>query len=350
MKESATKAIEQRIERNKGTMLRKQIITTNNVDRQNERIADESLHELVESINAKDSVLGMGLNHDISIMPVGKVINGSVVDLSDDLLGVEVQIDDFICDFHKIEGPDEQILYRGESVIDKRPFKEHEADEKEKITVMLSPLNFDEDDYDEIIHIIYDECDAVAENSIKKSLIPDPEIVVKVIMGTILYLTTKNTVNKVSEKLADKISDDVVNIYDNLKKIIVSIGKRVVGSKETTYVLTEPGQDIELVIKTSSPEDVLEAIEIASDGYIAGQTEKYRQYLAGSLKKIQYLYNLETKKWEVSYMLTNTGQVIGSEKCYKKTVKLYDTIMKTPGAGFSIGGTTATGKNETDDV
>lgn len=202
---------------------------------------------------------------------------------------------------------------------------------------MLSPLNFGKDDYNELVHIIYDECDAMVENSIKKSLIPAPEIVVQVIMGTILYLTTKNTVNKVSEKLADKISDDVVNIYDNLKKIIVSVGKRVVGAKETTYVLTEPEQDMELVIKASNPEDVLNAIESASDGYIANQTEKYRRYLDGSLKKIQFLYNVETKKWEVNYMVTNTGQVIGSEKCYKKAVKLYNTIMKTPGAGFSIG-------------
>lgn len=89
------------------------------MDRQNEIIADEFLCELTESINTNDSVMRMGLNHDISIMPVGKVITSSVVDLPDNSIGVEAQIDDFICDFNKIEGPDKQILYRGESVIDK---------------------------------------------------------------------------------------------------------------------------------------------------------------------------------------------------------------------------------------
>lgn len=111
-------------------MLRKQIVATNNVDRQNEIVADEVLFEFAETINSNASVVRMGLNHDVSIMPVGKVIKGSVVDLQDNSLGVEVQIDDFICDFHKIEGPDEQTLYRGESAIDKRPFMEYEADEK----------------------------------------------------------------------------------------------------------------------------------------------------------------------------------------------------------------------------
>lgn len=94
-----------------------------------------------------------------------------------------------------------------------------------------------------------------------------------------------------------------------------------------------------LVIKTSNPEDVLLAIEIASDGYIVRQTEKFSCFLGGDLKKIQYLYDVEAKKWEVNYMVTSTGQVIGSEKNYRKAVKLYNTIMKTPGAGFSVGGT-----------
>lgn len=92
-------------------MLRKQVVATNNVDRQNEIIADEVLCELAESINTSDFVMKMGLNHDISIMPVGKVIKGSVVDLPDNSLGVEAQIDDFICDFHKIEGPDLSLIH-----------------------------------------------------------------------------------------------------------------------------------------------------------------------------------------------------------------------------------------------
>ena len=49
-------------------------------------------------------------------------------------------------------------------------------------------------------------------------------------------------------------------------------------------------------------------------------------------------------------MVTNTGQVTGSEKCYKKAVELYNTIMKTPGAGFSIGGIATIEEDETNDV
>ena len=48
------------------------------MDRQNEIIVDEVLCELAESINTSDFVMKMGLNHDISIMPVGKVYNGLI--------------------------------------------------------------------------------------------------------------------------------------------------------------------------------------------------------------------------------------------------------------------------------
>ena len=59
---------------------------------------------------------------------------------------------------------------------------------------------------------------------------------------------------------------------------------------------------------------------------------------------------METKKWEVNYMVTNTGQVVGSEKNYRKAVNLYNTILKTSGAGFSIGGIAANEENTIDNV
>ena len=331
-------------------MIRRQIITSNDEDFQKEKIADKVLFEIAEQINTNEFVMRMGLNHDTSIMPVGKVIEGTVISMQDNTVCVEAQIDDFMCDFHKIEGPDKQVLYTASSSIDKRPFMEYEADTKEKMTVLLSPLNFIDNDYEQLKYVINNECEALVEDSIKKSFIPDPEVVVQLIIGTMIYLTAKKTMEKTSEKLAEKISDDIAKGYDNLKKIIVYIGGKIVGSKETTYVLTEPEQDIELVIITSNPENVINAIEIASEGYIASQTEKYRQYLGGNLKKIQFLYSVENKKWEVNYMVTNTGEVIGSEQSYSRAVSLYNTIMKTPGAGFSIGGTATIEKNETEDV
>ena len=67
------------------------------------------MNQLEESINSDDSVMRIGLNHDISIMLVGKVIKGNAVNLQERLLGIEAQIDDFIPDFHRIERTDNKI-------------------------------------------------------------------------------------------------------------------------------------------------------------------------------------------------------------------------------------------------
>lgn len=37
---------------------------------------------------------------------------------------------------------------------------------------------------------------------------------------------------------------------------------------------------------------------------------------------MQCLYNIEGQEWIINYVSTRDGKVIGSEKCYKKTVEL----------------------------
>lgn len=44
--------------------------------------------------------------------------------------------------------------------------------------------------------------------------------------------------------------------------------------------------------------------------------------------KIQYIYNENNACWEFNYLSTSTGKVIGSEKCYKKTMKLSSEFLK----------------------
>ena len=52
---------------------------------------------------------------------------------------------------------------------------------------------------------------------------------------------------------------------------------------------------------------------------------------------MQFLYDKQSEKWELNYILSEQGQVIGTEKCYDKSITLYRQIMNAPGAGFSIG-------------
>lgn len=48
----------------------------------------------------------------------------------------------------------------------------------------------------------------------------------------------------------------------------------------------------------------------------------------------------------MSYLTTVTGQVIGTEKSYRCTVQMYRSTLKSPTAGFSVGGTATFSSSE----
>ena len=84
--------------------------------------------------------------------------------------------------------------------------------------------------------------------------------------------------------------------------------------------------------------DVLaSAITQKDNGYITEVYESFSQHLNGEIKKIQFFFNNETRTWELNYITTSIGEVIGTEKCYKRTVKLYRETLQSPTAVFSIG-------------
>ena len=62
------------------------------------------------------------------------------------------------------------------------------------------------------------------------------------------------------------------------------------------------------------------------------------------------VYDEEKPKWEMTYLTTNTGQVIGTESYYGRTVQMYYDVLKSPTAGFSISGTATLSNSEDEDI
>ena len=92
-------------------MLREQIIATNDVDRQNQRITDRTLLEMANSISSSASVARIGINHDATMMPMGKVLCGKVVNTKDGDLELRAVLDDFSEDHSLFVGRDNEKLY-----------------------------------------------------------------------------------------------------------------------------------------------------------------------------------------------------------------------------------------------
>jgi len=314
-------------------MIRKQIVSSNEVDKQNQRISLFALQEMADHLSQSESVTRMGVAHDATLLPVGKVIRGELVALDHGTTGLQVHIDDFMDEFQQITGPDNEWLYYGRSMNDNRPFVDIYSDLGGEFTVSLNPTDFAVSDFREIEHFISENQHGQVETLVKKALASEIEIVITLATWLLQCLVFK----KVLDKTAEKISDDIASGYDKVKQLAKFIFSRIKGKRTITYLLSAPNQPVELIVRCDTAETLAKALVEKESGYIADTYEKFLQHLNGDIKKIQFLFNAETNKWELNYITSSTGEVIGTEKCYKRTVKLYKEILQSPAAGFSIG-------------
>ena len=314
-------------------MIRKQIVSSNEIDRQNQRISLCALQEMASHFSQSEAVARMGIAHDITLLPVGKVLQGELVDLGHGIIGLEVQIDDFMEEFQQIHGPDNECLYYGRSLQDSRPFVEICSDLGGEFIVSLNPIDFTEADFEEIVRFVSESENGQIETLAKKAFEPEIEIVITLATKILQCLIVK----KLLDKTAEKISDDIASCYDKIKQLATFVFSKIKDSKEITYILSAPNQPVELIVRCNNANVLATAITEIDNGYISEVYESFSCHLNGEIKKIQFLFNVETRKWELNYITTSAGEVIGTEKCYKRTVTLYRETLQSPTAGFSIG-------------
>ncbi len=118
---------------------------------------------------------------------------------------------------------------------------------------------------------------------------------------------------------------------------------------QIAYIFTEPDQPVELIIKAKKANTVLVAFEALKGYDISQKVQQFDEYTNNNLKKIQFVYDEIGAKWEMSYLTTNTGQVIGTEANYKRTIQMYRSVLESP-TGFSIGGSAHMSIQEKKDI
>lgn len=150
----------------------------------------------------------------------------------------------------------------------------------------------------------------------RKSVIPDPEIIFTLVAGTIAAMTEK--------KITEHITDDIVKLYELIKKAVLKTVKCCRQSyRPITYVIKESTSYLmELVVVTEIPDILFEALQNEKLSQIEEKIETFTNNFNVDIAKVQCLYNIEGQEWIVNYVSTRDGKVIGSEKCYKKTVEL----------------------------
>lgn len=327
-------------------MIRKQIIATNELDRQHQIIPIPVLQNMATQISTSEAATKMIVMHDVTLLPVGKVISGELIDLREGVVALETRIDDFMADFELIEGPDGEPMYLGKSTIDFRPFIEHDQSFEGEMVVSLNPIDFSKQSYDEIIRYVIDSEMGEVESHAQKAAEPEIQILFRLGANLLLCLTAK----KAFDKTAEKISEDIASGYDKVKRIVGFIFSRIAGKRTTTFVITGPNQVLELIVRCDSAETFNKAMEEKESGYISDAFERYCQIFPDGINKMQFLFDKGTSKWELNYLTSNSGEVIGTEKCYKNTKRIYDQTLASPTAAFSFGATVTYQVEEIPDV
>lgn len=329
-------------------MIIKQIAATTGVDKQNQRISLDALNEYAQAMCSSPSVPRMSINHDATVLPIGKIISGTLKPLENNEVALEVAIDNFIDEFIPCTGPNGEELCVAESTHDSRPFIGYEADFKTSTTVLLNPFDYAQEDYNDLVKLLDEEYDTTVEQTIAKSMVPDPTVIVLLVAGFFSGAFCNSVIKKTTDKLSEAISDDLVTIYSKLKAIIKAIAGKIMAGKQVAYVFCENNSPIELVVKARTADAVAQAFDALASYDVEKKVEQFSQYTNGQLHKIQFVYDDVTEKWEMSYLTTKTGKVIGTMKKYKQAVKMYKEVMSSPTAGFSIAGPATISEEEND--
>lgn len=301
---------------------------TTHVDRHNMKFTKGALEKLADDINNGSKAAGVGLDHDVTVPPMGKVSSAYVEKRKDG--EYQIIITQNIFDqYTKLELPDGLIVYKEELPDDKRPFSlNNYEDVPKKLLIHTDHVNFEtEKEYDEFIKDVKEAGEFEEEEYFRKSVLPDPELLITLTHGLITYLAGKKIIDKTADKIIDKMTDDISNAYDALKKAVLSYAKYAIPkNRPITYIFEVPGDPIiEFIVRTTDANIALSAIlpdNISS-------CFKKADHLLHSLtaEKIQYILN-DNQEWEFNYLLTKNGEVIGTPASHKRREKRMELLKQ----------------------
>lgn len=318
-------------------MIRKQIIATTGKDRHNQLIPEEELLVITQKINEGNASIRLGVEHDPTLLPIGKIVKAKMISINENEIAIEAEIDEFINDFDKMMGPCGDTWYMGESKLDTRPFVQNTYDYKGNILFSINPIYFQNQDFEFIKRTLEQEEIKVEEN-VQKAFSPEVQLVIEVVEGLLFFLLFK----KSTDKITDAIADDIVKLYSLLKKGISLFFNNISKHCKKVVVLSAPNSPIELVVCADDANLVINAYEKLEKLDIQSEIQKYETHFGDTIDKIQYLYTKEDNEWKVNYFTTKSGKSVGTEKCYLRATTMYNKVLNSPAAGFSISGSIKT--------
>ena len=309
-------------------MIFKGIAATTKLDAHNMKISKATLEEVAQNIESGGYALSVGVEHDHTIMPIGKVYSAYVdkFDEKDYALYIEQEIFDKAVSI-VVDG-EQFVIYKSE--VDNRPFAFDELLSNDKLKIITDPVNFENHErVAEYLDSLAAEFDIDVDYQFRKSVIPDPELIFELVESSIkyyfIYMSSKKAIEKIGDATIDSVMKELGKLYAIIKKAIRQGVSYLLPHNRPVTCVFKGNIDyiIELIIKTTNPDVAIRAI---SGDELTEVFERLKDIKTRfqTLQKVQFIYDEVEKKWELNYLTTETGEVIGTEKSHQRAAKLID--------------------------
>jgi hypothetical protein len=287
------------------------IAATTRVDAHGMMHTKESLESMVRQCNQGESAIRMGIEHDMSVPPLGKCVDAELVEIDG---GHAVVLDQRQWNVRaKVRLPDGSVAVVESLSDDARPLKANDrGSDEHDFTVAFDPVNLGGfEDFTQIHCPQFIQMGIHPEQFFRKSTIPDPEIVITAIKSVVAYLGLRTLGKAIGKEIAEKVSRDVGVWYDKIKLMAAHyVSQMKPSNKPITYILVVPGEPkLEIVVQGPSLEKLAEVMSLEYLEKVASLADHVN--LSIPLVSIQYLDRGDGPK--LNYMLTRDGKVISEE-------------------------------------
>ena len=304
------------------------MLSTTKIDSHNMKITKKALENGVDQMNDKENILGFGYEHDLTIMPLGKWRNAELIRIEDGEYGLFAELLLFdIKNNIKINGK-ELILLKNKD--DKRAFRGEVIEKTDKIIASIDKVNFEsEEDYEVFRNNLQN---IELKNLIRKSLIPDPEIIIQVGEIALVFLLGKIVDKGIDEAVIDPLFEVVKNTFLDIKKVVnngnITLCPK---NKKITYVIYGEYKKIkvEFIIKTRDTEELMKMLSKEKMKNIKKEIKECKEVL--DVDKIQFCCDLCNEEWRFNFLTTKDGAIVGTKRAYNKREKAIEKIKLKEG-------------------
>lgn len=304
----------------------KYVVSSTHIDSHGYVMQKSVLENMLPQINGERKPR-LGLEHIRTFPPFGVIMNGEVIQGSDEHYYLTAEMTYF--DKQEIITLEDGTKLIKESFSEgEYPFIECDEDETSKLSISTDPVNYDtHNDIKEIYNSISQETDLEYSTNLigRKSQLPDPETIITITSNFAILLGLIKT--KIPEKLGEVIGEDLAKFYKLVSRLAIETIKRTKPSnRPNNFVISFPNPEcnIELVVTTNKADTVLNALTKEKLQIITDKTEQLKNL---DPEKIQFIFN-DNGNWEFNYLLSKTGSVIGTIKSFKKRNELYNNILE----------------------